>query len=97
VLRLFSWDERKNQANLKKHGLSFEAAIFVFDDPLHITRLERVKDGEQRWQTIGMVSGTHLLVVAHTWGETLTYESHIRIISARRASRLEERIYEEGA
>jgi uncharacterized DUF497 family protein len=90
---LFSWDERKNQTNRKKHGVSFEAAVLVFDDPLHISRLERVEAGEQRWQTIGMVGGTRLLLVAHR-EETITYESEIRIISARRATKVERKIYE---
>lgn len=94
---MFSWDERKNRLNVKKHGVSFEAASLVFDDPLHISRLERIEDGEQRWQTIGMVGGMVLLLVAHTWEEGLAHETHIRIISARRASTLERRIYEEGA
>jgi uncharacterized DUF497 family protein len=69
----------------------------VFDDPLHITRLERIEDGEQRWQTIGMAGGVLLLLVAHTWEENVTHETEIRIISARRAAKLERRIYEEGA
>jgi hypothetical protein len=94
---LFSWDEQKNQTNLKKHGVSFEAASLVFDDPLHISRLERIEGGEQRWQTIGRAGGLLLLLVAHTWEEAVTGELHIRIISARRANKLERTIYEEGA
>jgi len=93
---LFSWDERKNESNKRKHGISFEAASLVFDDPLHISRLQRLEKGEQRWQTIGMAGGMLLLLVAHTWEEPLLGEFHIRIISARRASRLERKIYEEG-
>ena len=93
----FSWDERKNQINIKKHGVSFEAASLVFDNPLHISRLDRVAQDELRWQTIGMVGGALLLVVAHTWEETITHETHIRIISARRTTRQEKRVYEEGA
>jgi len=94
---LFSWDERKNRSNRAKHGVSFEAACLVFDDPLHISRLDRVEQGEPRWQTIGMAGGVLLLLVAHTWEESLTGETHIRIISARPASKLERSIYEEGA
>jgi uncharacterized protein len=59
--------------------------------------LERVQDGEERWQTIGMAGGTLLLLVAHTWEEAITHESQIRIISARRATKVERKIYEERA
>lgn len=88
-----SWDEQKNQTNLKKHGLSFETARLVFDDPLHLSRVERCEHGEYRWQTIGMVGGIALLLVAHTVSED---DDHIRIISARLATRRERRIYEQG-
>ena len=94
MLRLFSWDGRKNHTNRKKHGVSFEAAILVFDDPSHISRLDRVIEGEQRWQTIGMAGGTLLLLVAHTWEEAITHETQIRIFSARRATKIERKIYE---
>jgi uncharacterized protein len=92
---MISWDERKNQANRKKHGVSFEAASLLFDDPLHISRLERITEREERWQTMGMVGGV-LLLVAHTWEEDSTGELHIGIISARRANNLERAIYEEA-
>lgn len=94
---MFSWDETKNKSNQHKHAVSFEAAKFVFDDPLHITRQDRVEHNEQRWQTIGMAGGVVLLLVAHTWHEADSGEEHIRIISARRATKLERKIYEQGA
>ncbi|MGC2767372.1 MAG: BrnT family toxin [Candidatus Acidiferrum sp.] len=65
-LRLFSWDDAKNQANRKKHGVSFKAASLVSDDRFHINRLERVEAGAGRWQTIGMAGEVLLLLVAHT-------------------------------
>ncbi len=40
-LPVFSWDDDKNASNLAKHGVSFEAATLVFDDPLHLSRLGR--------------------------------------------------------
>jgi hypothetical protein len=49
----FAWDENKNQINQSKHKVSFETAQHVFDDPLHVSRQERVENGEQRWQTSG--------------------------------------------
>lgn len=93
---LFSWDEAKNESNRRKHGVSFEAARLVFDDPQHVSRLDRVEGDEERWQTIGNAGGIVLLLVAHTWREA-GGEEHIRIISARRATRQERKFYEEGA
>ncbi len=94
---MYAWDEEKNEANRRKHGVGFETACLVFDDPRHLSRLDRVENGEQRWQTIGMAGGVALLLVAHTWRETEDGEEHIRIISARRASKLERKIYEENS
>lgn len=93
---MFSWDETKNKCNQSKHGVSFELAQLVFDDPLHMTRQDRIESGELRWQTFGMVSGVLLLLVAHTWNETETGDEHIRIISARRATKIERKIYAEA-
>lgn len=91
----FVWDESKNQINQAKHRLSFEVAQLVFDDPLHVSRQERIEGGEQRWQTIGLVRGLILLLVAHTVIEADGHET-IRIISARKADKIERRIYEQG-
>ena len=89
------WDESKNQIYQTKHRLGFETAQHVFDDPLHISRQERIEGGEQRWQTIGLVHGVVLLLVAHTVTEVDGHET-IRIISARKADKTERRIYEQG-
>jgi uncharacterized protein len=87
----FEWDDRKNRANEKKHGVDFEEAQLVFDDPLCVTFLERVIDGEQRWHAIGLLENLIVLVVAFTYrGEA------IRIISARPASSHERRLYAEA-
>jgi uncharacterized DUF497 family protein len=51
----FTWDERKNRVNQRKHGISFETAIWVFDDPFQASWQDREVEGEARWQTIGMV------------------------------------------
>jgi len=93
---VFFWDEAKNRTNQQKHGVSFEAASLVFDDPLQVSRIERVVDGEERWQTIGVAEGIVLLLVVHTWPEETEGEESIRIISARKASREERELYEEG-
>ncbi len=88
----FEWDERKNRVNEKKHGVDFETAQLVFDDPMCVTFVERTIDGEERWQAIGLVESLIILVVVHTYrGEV------IRIISARPASSHERRLYAEAA
>jgi uncharacterized DUF497 family protein len=89
----FTWDARKNRLNRKKHRISFDTAIRVFDDPYHLTTQDREVDGEPRWQTVGMVGAHNVLLIAHTSEEE---SGAIRIISARKATRTERRIYAEG-
>lgn len=89
------WDENKNLINQAKHRVGFETAQYVFDDPLHVSKQDRIEGGEQRWQTIGLVHGVILLLVAHTVIEADGHET-IRIISARKAAKTERRIYEQG-
>ena len=91
-----SWDEDKNTINKGKHGISFEAAQYVFDDPFFIAVQDRFVEGEERWQTIGTVAGVTLLLVAHTWTEDAEEEC-IRIISARLANRKERQNYERNS
>lgn len=93
--QFFEWDEEKAQKNLRKHGIRFEAATKVFDDPLAVSTQDRVVNGECRWQTVGTVEGCTLLVVAHTLRDADNVEI-IRIISARRAEPKERRRYEHG-
>jgi len=90
----FTWNEAKSRANRKKHGIGFDTAIQAFLDPLHLTRLERIVDGEERWQTIGMVGGVLLMLVAYAVLDE--NEEFIRIISARRVTRQERIEYEEA-
>ncbi|MEO5561079.1 MAG: BrnT family toxin [Dokdonella sp.] len=92
---MISWDDAKNASNQRKHGVSFEVAALVFDDPAHVSRQDRIEAGESRWQTIGRVGDTVLLLVAHTWHDAKDGE-HIRIISARCATQFERKIYEQG-
>ena len=91
----FDWDETKDAANLRKHGVGFEAASLVFDDPLQLSAQDREVNGEERWQTIGMAGGVLLLLVAHTF-EDENEEEVVRIISARKANAQERRRYEDG-
>jgi len=82
---LFAWDERKNRLNRRKHGISFASAVRVFEDPVAVSYVERVVDGEERWHTIGLVAGLVVLLVVHTVEEE-NGEEKIRIISARKAA-----------
>lgn len=69
-------------------------AARVFTDPYALVELDRIESGEERWQTIGVVEGVLMLMVANTVREQDDIEV-IRIISARRANRRERRRYEE--
>ncbi len=91
----FEWDERKNRSNQLKHKVSFDAAALVFEDPHAVSVLNRVEDGEERWQTVGSAGGVILLLVAHTYGET-DGEECVRIVSARKATPRERYRYEEN-
>lgn len=87
----FEWDEDKNRRNLAKHKVSFETAKSVFDDPQALSIQDRVVEGEQRWQTVGMVSGA-VLLVAYTYPDEAS-DDVIRLISARKAIPIERRAY----
>ena len=92
----WTWDGNKNRVNERKHGLSFETASLVFDDPLAVSHPDPSSD-EGRWHTIGMI-GDVVVIVAHTWPQTEpgTGIEVGRIISARKATLHEGRAYEEG-
>jgi len=94
--RCFEWDSTKADINFRKHGIRFEEAARVFDDPLAVSVQDRIEHGELRWQTLGMVGGCLLLLVAHTVRLEDEGIEVIRIISARRADRKERSHYEHG-
>ncbi len=94
--RYFEWDGRKAEINFRKHGVRFEEAALVFDDPFTLSEQDRIENGEHRWQTIGMVGGCLLLLVAHTVRLEEKGAEIVRIISARRVSRKERSRYEHG-
>jgi uncharacterized DUF497 family protein len=87
----FVWDPQKAASNLKKHGVSFEEATTAFADPLSLTIPDPdPSESEERFVLVGLSNLARLVIVVHTeTGET------IRIISARLASALERRKYEE--
>ncbi|MDZ5646873.1 BrnT family toxin [Nitrospirillum sp. BR 11828] len=96
----FVWDPNKAASNVRKHGISFDVAILAFADPFAFTEQDRIEGGEERWQTLGIVGGYMLLLVAHTiWDvdESGNEVEIIRIISARPATPKERRRYEHEA
>jgi uncharacterized DUF497 family protein len=84
----FEWDEIKGRTNLVKHGVSFVAARLVFDDVFALERLDcGGTPAEARYVTTGMANAVLLTVVYTERGE------RIRIISARKATRHEQKEY----
>jgi len=89
----FEWDKRKNNANIKKHKVSFEEAQTAFKDENAIQFFDPDhSDDEDRFILLGMSMKLRVLVVCHCFRES---ELKIRIISARKADKLEERDYGE--
>lgn len=93
---IFEWDETKAESNIKKHRLSFETAVRAFADPFALVEQDRIENGEHRWQTLGLVEGYLLVLVAHTIRENEDNVEVIRIISARRAESKERKRYEQN-
>ena len=86
----FEWDDEKDRANRAKHGISFEEASGIFDGPVFTAPDEREDYGEERFISIGRLSGLVVVVVVHT-----DREGRIRLISARKANRKERHAYHE--
>lgn len=89
----FTWDEKKNEINKKKHGLSFEEArevfgdenAILFDDPDHSIE-------EERFLIIGAIRSEKICIVSHCYRDN---DNVIRLISARKATKNEKKIYKE--
>lgn len=88
----FEWDDRKAEANKRKHGISFQLAAQIFNDPLLEEKIEGDEHGEIRWQAIGQV-GNILVRVTYTSFKEGDIEV-IRIISARELTPKERRAHE---
>jgi len=89
----FEWDEKKNIKNIRNHGLSFEEAAFAFSDIDAISVFDdEHSENEERWFTIGKIITHGVIVVVHTERIKGDYE-FIRIISARKAEKYEEKEY----
>ena len=83
------WDSEKAQINLKKHGVSFETAQFIFSDPNRLWRYDQSESntsGEDRWQTLGQVGDTLLVVYTEN-------REAKRLVMARLATKAERRSY----
>ena len=91
----FEWNPDKNEVNIKKHGVSFEEAETVFEDEMAVTIYDDDhSDEEDRFKIIGMSRKLRELTVCHCYrnGDNVT-----RIISARRVTKSESKLYERGA
>ena len=83
----FEWDEAKRQANIKKHGIDFADVPPMFDGAIVTIEDERFEYDETRYVTLGLLSA-RVIVVAHT-----DQDEVIRLISARKATKNEEKHY----
>lgn len=88
----FEWDEKKAAVNLSKHGISFEEARTVFDEPLYVDFYDPDhSDEEERYIIVRESQPGNLLIVSYT-----ERADFIRLISARKVTRVEREVYEEG-
>ena len=93
---IFEWDENKAKSNLRKHKIGFEEAETIFNDPLVVTFADEFHSPEEkRLISIGLSNVNRILLVVHTEVSDKGDEILIRIISCRKATVLERKIYEE--
>lgn len=92
----FEWDPIKAKSNLRKHDISFEEAATIFNDPKMLTIYDEGNSlYEDRWITLGISNRSKIILVVHTYKTETKLETIIRIISARKATKREERQYKE--
>jgi uncharacterized DUF497 family protein len=93
---LFEWDERKAKQNMRKHGVSFEEAKTVFNDPLLITFPdEQHSETEERLISVGTSARRQILLVIHAERREADDVCVVRLISCRRATAAERKTYEQ--
>ena len=86
----FTWDEAKRQENIAKHGIDFVDVVAVFDGPM-LVRLDIRQDyGEDRWIGAGLLWNMVVVVIYVEWED----EETVRILSARKATRHENREFQ---
>jgi hypothetical protein len=89
----FIWDIEKDKSNFQKHKVSFKDASYIFSDQFLLTLYDNAHSfDEERWISLGQKPGGQILVVIHTYRIIKNVE-YVRIISARKASKRELRIY----
>lgn len=88
----YDWDDEKAESNLEKHGVSFEEAATIFDDPLYVDFYDPDHSvDEHRYLIMGQSTAGRLLIVAYTERDDV-----VRLISAREVTSAERKVYEEG-
>ena len=88
----FEWDENKAKQNLSKHGVYFEEAKTIFDDPLYIDFYDPDhSDNEERYLIVGQSNRGRILILSYT-----ERGNKIRLISAREVTPKERKAYEQG-
>jgi len=94
---VFDWDEHKARTNLAKHKVSFNEGKTIFTDPLLLTLPDEEHSiKEERFISIGTSTNERILLVVHLEKHTTSENTLIRIISCRKATSAERRLYEEG-
>jgi len=92
----FEWDLKKARSNRNNHGVTFEEAATVFQDPDMLTLYDGThSSNEDRWITLGISAAGRVLVVNHTFPERVSDHIPVRIISSRKAIGREQRQYRE--
>ncbi len=86
----FEWDKEKDRANRTKHGISFEEAKIIFEDPVLTAQDDREDYGEERFVSYGQLGALVIVAVVHT-----SRGGRIRLISACKANRKERQAYYE--
>jgi hypothetical protein len=86
----YEWDEQKRLSNARKHGIDFQDAVAIFEGDTVTVEDDRFDYGERRFVSLGRLQG-RVIVVVHTEQDQVT-----RIISARKATKYEQRIYFQG-
>jgi uncharacterized protein len=93
---IFEWDKNKASANLRKHKVSFDEAKTIFADELLVTFPDEIHSGnEERFVSIGTSANSRILLLVHTENDFEENKIVIRIISCRKATNLERKIYEQ--
>lgn len=90
---IVEWDDNKNLKNQAKHHVSFEVAELIFWDENCLTETDFIKDGEQRWRSIGNAGNNVVLFVGHLYFDDEEGKEVFRIITARPATSFERKEY----